>query len=46
MPSARVRDAQGVNYERLLSLKRKDDPTNLFRLNVNIDPRSAATEVG
>jgi FAD/FMN-containing dehydrogenase len=37
-----VRDAYGGNYERLLSLKRKYDPTNLFRLNANIDPKSAA----
>lgn len=43
IPTARVREAYGGNYDRLLSLKRKYDPTNLFRLNANLDPRGSAT---
>lgn len=34
----RVRDAYGPNYERLVTLKNKYDPTNFFRLNQNIKP--------
>jgi FAD/FMN-containing dehydrogenase len=34
----RVRLAYGPNWERLVSLKRRYDPDNLFRLNQNIDP--------
>jgi FAD/FMN-containing dehydrogenase len=33
-----VRLAFGVNYERLVELKRRYDPHNLFHLNQNIDP--------
>ncbi|HEY1276369.1 MAG TPA: FAD-binding oxidoreductase [Thermoleophilaceae bacterium] len=34
----RVRSAFGSNYERLVELKRRYDPDNLFRQNHNIDP--------
>ena len=33
-----LRQAFGANYERLVELKRKYDPTNFFRLNQNIRP--------
>jgi hypothetical protein len=35
---SRVRDAYGINYQRLREIKKKYDPTNLFRLNQNITP--------
>lgn len=34
------RAAFGDNWERLVDIKRKYDPTNLFRLNQNIDPEA------
>ena len=36
--SDRIQGAYGNNYQRLLALKNKYDPTNLFRLNQNIKP--------
>lgn len=34
----RVRSAYGPNYDRLTQIKRKYDPSNLFRTNQNIQP--------
>jgi FAD/FMN-containing dehydrogenase len=34
----RVRSAYGANYDRLVEVKRKFDPNNLFRVNQNIKP--------
>jgi hypothetical protein len=36
--SERVRNAYGTNYARLVELKNRYDPANLFRLNQNIKP--------
>ena len=36
-----VRSAFAANYERLVDVKTKYDPTNFFRLNQNIQPRGA-----
>jgi FAD/FMN-containing dehydrogenase len=34
----RVREAFGQNYDRLLALKRKYDPTNFLHMNQNVRP--------
>ena len=34
----RIESAYGADYERLAKLKKKYDPTNLFRMNQNIRP--------
>ncbi len=40
-PGDRVRATYRENYDRLSSLKRQYDPTNLFRVNQNIHPAAA-----
>jgi FAD/FMN-containing dehydrogenase len=36
--NARIREAFGTNYDRLVEIKTKYDPTNVFRHNQNIPP--------
>ena len=36
--SERIKAAYGANYERLVAVKNKCDPTNPFRHNQNIEP--------
>ena len=43
--SERIRAAYGANYERLVALKTKYDPTNLFRHNQNIKPMGQASRL-
>ena len=39
----RVKEAYGENYERLVGMKDKYDPTNLFRLNQNVKPTAQSS---
>jgi FAD/FMN-containing dehydrogenase len=39
-PLAAYRDNYGANLERLMALKAKYDPANLFRLNANVPPKA------
>jgi FAD/FMN-containing dehydrogenase len=39
----RVRANYRQNYDRLVDIKTRYDPTNLFRMNQNIAPRSGDT---
>jgi hypothetical protein len=39
----RVRDVAGANYDRLVAVKDKYDPGNMFRLGANVRPSIEAT---
>jgi len=39
-PSDILKDSFGKNYEKLIAVKTKYDPTNFFRINTNIKPAS------
>jgi FAD/FMN-containing dehydrogenase len=38
----RVQEAYGSSYHRLATLKRRYDPSNLFRMNQNVTPRASS----
>jgi FAD/FMN-containing dehydrogenase len=39
--SSRMRDTYGPNYDRMVAVKTRFDPDNLFRMNANVAPRGA-----
>jgi hypothetical protein len=38
--AVRLRDTYGANFDRLVALKTKFDPDNLFRMNANVAPKA------
>ena len=44
--AGRVKATYGTNYERLVAIKDKYDPDNLFRVNQNIKPSETKSGVG
>ena len=45
-PHQRVRATYGANYDHLVKLKDKYDPTNLFRMNANLPPSAGKHSAG
>jgi Berberine and berberine like len=44
-PQKNIDANYGENFPRLLAIKKKSDPGNLFRLNANIDPSESAVHL-
>lgn len=45
-PGDVIRAAWGANYDRLVDIKTKYDPTNFFSVNLNIEPRRGQRRAG